>query len=249
MAEFPGRPLYLQIADDIRRDILRGTRGPGAPLPSIAELVQQYATSTTTVRQALNVLRGEGLLYGQQGKGLFVRRERPRYRRFLGDLYGRRPERSPMAAIIEDAGARARWENRSARTTATPTIAERLQIKPGDDVMVSDYIFLADDEPVMLSTSYEPLQLTRGTTVEIPDSGDETGVVARFAAIGIKIDHVLEDVTARAARPHESTELRIPRGVPVMSVERTYFAGELVVETADIVVAGDNYVLRYSIKI
>ena len=34
-----------------------------------------------------------------------------------------------------------------------------------------------------------------------------------------------------------------------MSIERTYYAGLLVVETADIVVAADNYVLRYTINL
>lgn len=248
MADYPGRPLYLQIADDLRRDILRGLRAPGSALPSIAELVQQYETSTTTVRQAFNVLRHEGLVYGQQGKGMFIRQDRPRYQRFLGDLYGRRPQGSPMAAIIEHAGATPRWDHRSTRAAATPAIAVRLQLEPGDHVMITDYTFL-DDEPVMLSTSYEPLTLTGGTPIEVPDSGETTGVIARFSSIGIEIDRVFEDVTARAPRPHESTSLRVPAGVPVMSVERSYFAGDLVVETADIVVAADNYVLRYSIKV
>lgn len=249
MADYLGRPLYLQIADDLRRDILRGIRAPGSALPSIAELVQRCETSTTTVRQAFNLLRSEGLVYGQQGKGMFVRQDRSRYHRFLGDLYGRRAQGSPMAAIVEHAGATPRWEHRSTRATATPTIADRLQLEPGDHVMITDYIFLADDEPVMLSTSYEPLALTGGTPIELPDSGETSGVIPRFSSIGIEIDRVLEDVTARAPRPHESTSLRVPPGVPVMSVERTYFAGDLAVESADIVVAADNYVLRYSIKV
>jgi DNA-binding GntR family transcriptional regulator len=249
LTEYFGRPLYLQIADDLRREILRGVRSPGSALPSITELVQQYETSTTTVRQAFNVLRSEGLTYGQQGKGTFVRQDRPRYHRFLGDLYGRRPQGSPMAAIIEHAGATPRWEHRSSRAAATPAIADRLRLEPGDPVMITDYTFLADDEPVMLSTSYEPLALTRGTGIEVPDSGETTGVIARFSSIGIEIDRVVEDVTARAPRPHESANLRVPAGVPVMSVARTYFAGDLIVETADIVVAADNYVLRYSIRV
>lgn len=249
MADRLGRAHYLRIADDLRGDILRGTLEPGAALPSIAELVALYETSTTTVRQALNVLRNEGLVYGQQGKGVFVRTDRPRHRRFLGDLYDTRPGRSPMAAVIEEGGASPRWEHRSTRSRATAAVADRLGIGAGDSVMETDYSFLADDEPVMLSTSFEPLAITGGTAIEYPDSGEKTGVVSRFESIGIMIDHVTEDVSARAPRPYESDRLRVPDGVPVMSIERTYFAGEQAVETADIIVAADNYVLRYTIRV
>ena len=178
-----GRARYLRIADELRREILRGSLTPGSALPSIAELIERYDTSSTTVRQAIGVLRNEGLVYGQQGKGIFVRADRPRYRRFLGDLYGNRPHSSPLAATIEQAGATPRWTNRSRRTDASTTTAERLRIDPGDPVMETEYTFLADDEPIMLSTSFEPLALTAGTPIEYPDSGDATGVVARFESI------------------------------------------------------------------
>lgn len=249
MADHSGKPLYLQVADDLRRKIVRGDRAPGSAMPSISELVAQYGTSTTTVRQAFTVLRNEGLVFGQQGKGMFVRRDRPRSLRLLGDLYGGRAGYSPMAAVIEGTGAAARWEHRSWRAAASASVAQRLGVDVDAPVMVTEYTFLADDEPVMLSTSFEPLGLTERTAIEIPDTGETTGVVARFGSIGITIDRVTEDVTARSPRPRETTDLRIPQGVPVMSIERTYFAGMLPVETADIVVAADNYTLRYSIKI
>ncbi len=39
--------------------------------------------------------------------------------------------------------------------------------------------------------------------------------------------------------------LEVPRGIPVMAIERTYFAGRVAIETADAVVAADNYELTY----
>ncbi|RFU42758.1 GntR family transcriptional regulator [Actinomadura logoneensis] len=73
MVKKTGRPGYLQIADDLRKQINDGTLAPGDALPSIAELVKRYESSTGVVKSAIGVLRTEGRVIGQQGKGVFVR--------------------------------------------------------------------------------------------------------------------------------------------------------------------------------
>ncbi|KAB8190219.1 GntR family transcriptional regulator [Nonomuraea phyllanthi] len=73
MVKHTGRPGYLQIADDLRAQIRGGSLAPGAPLPSTAKLAEQYDASLSVVKLAVGVLRTEGLVIGQQGKGVFVR--------------------------------------------------------------------------------------------------------------------------------------------------------------------------------
>jgi GntR family transcriptional regulator len=68
-----GMPAYLQVADDLRTQIRTGALEPGAQLPSMTQLRQRYGVSNTVVRDALNELRRDGLVVGQQGKGVFVR--------------------------------------------------------------------------------------------------------------------------------------------------------------------------------
>lgn len=115
--------------------------------------------------------------------------------------------------------------------------------------MRTSYRFLADGEPVMLSTSFEPLALTRGTPIENPEGGSITGVIPRMDSIGVDITHVGEDVTGRAARPYEAETLVVPAGVPVLVIERTYYERDRPVETADIVVSSERYVLSYRLPI
>lgn len=67
-----GRPAYRQIADDLRARISDGRYGPGSQLPSTAKLMSEYGASSTVARRAVEVLRAEGLLTGQPGKGVFV---------------------------------------------------------------------------------------------------------------------------------------------------------------------------------
>jgi GntR family transcriptional regulator len=63
-------PKYFQLKHILRQFI--NTLQPDEPVPSEAELCQQYGVSRTTVRKALSDLAQEGLLYTIQGKGTFV---------------------------------------------------------------------------------------------------------------------------------------------------------------------------------
>ena len=73
MVKRTGRPGYLQIADDLRQQINDGRLAPGHSLPSTARLCEEYDVSAGVVKAAISVLRTEGLVVGQQGKGVFVR--------------------------------------------------------------------------------------------------------------------------------------------------------------------------------
>ncbi|GAA1550045.1 GntR family transcriptional regulator [Kribbella hippodromi] len=249
MSVFSGRPAYLQIADDLRSQILEGALQADDKLPSEPALMDDYGVSRIVVRQALDVLRAEGLIVKQQGRGSFVRALVPPTKRVLGHLYNERPEGSPFAAVTSAGGQRPEWDYQSRKTAASKVIADRLGIAPGDPVMRTSYRFLADDEPVMLSTSFEPLAITGGTSIEQPESGTVTGVVPRFDQIGLHITHVKEDVNGRAARPYEAETLQVPQGVPVLVIERTYYVEDQPVETADIVVSSARYVLSYRLEI
>ncbi|MCX5522617.1 GntR family transcriptional regulator [Streptomyces bobili] len=243
------KPAYQQIASDIRQRILDGDLQAGDKLPTESDLMSEYGVSRIVIRNATEILKNEGLVTKQQGAGTFVREQRPLRKRLSVDLYGKRPTSSPMKRAAEAEGRRSEWEWKTRRTTATKAIAERLAIEPGDEVVKTTYRFFADEQPIMLSTSYEPHTLIAGTPVENPEGGAITGVVPRMDAIGQHITHVTEDVNARAPRPYEAEQLEIAPGVPVITVIRTYFVDERPVETCDIVVAADRYTFSYTIPI
>ena len=67
------RAPYLQVADDLRQEIRAGAIQPGDRLPSTRELMDRYGIANMTVQAALRVLRDEGLIYSQPGRGSFVR--------------------------------------------------------------------------------------------------------------------------------------------------------------------------------
>lgn len=67
-------------------------------------------------------------------------------------------------------------------------------------------------------------------------------------SIGVVIDDWVEHVRARLGTQDECRELSHPPGTIMMTIQRTYYAGETPVETADIVLPADLYELVYSGK-
>lgn len=58
------KPVYLQVAEQLREAILDGDLPAGEPLPTERELSAQFGVSRPTVREALRVLQAEGLVAG-----------------------------------------------------------------------------------------------------------------------------------------------------------------------------------------
>lgn len=65
-------PSYRRIVDDIKSKIETGELQPGDQLPSMRLLQEQYGVGSTAVRNALLLLRTEGVVEGHQGKGVYV---------------------------------------------------------------------------------------------------------------------------------------------------------------------------------
>ena len=67
-----GIPIYVQIADDIRAQILRGTLRAGDQLTSTTEYSATYRINPATVGKAFAILVDEGLVEKRRGIGMFV---------------------------------------------------------------------------------------------------------------------------------------------------------------------------------
>lgn len=67
-----GVPIYQQIADSLKEDILSGKLTQGEYLPSIRSLAKELKISVITTMKAYEMLEEEGLVTGVQGKGFYV---------------------------------------------------------------------------------------------------------------------------------------------------------------------------------
>jgi len=66
------RPVKVQIADDLRQQVMSGVYEPGDKLPPVRELAAAYHVVTGTVRDAIEVLRREEVLQTRSTRGTYV---------------------------------------------------------------------------------------------------------------------------------------------------------------------------------
>jgi DNA-binding GntR family transcriptional regulator len=247
---FGEQPAYLRVAGDLRRKILDGTLPPHARLPSQARIRSDYGVSDTVALEARKVLMAEGFVEGRSGSGTYVR-ERPVPRPVVRSGFRPTGAPSPYRQEQADEASKGTWESHTVQEDASPQIAQRLAIAPGDRVMRTHYLFRTEGEPSMLSTSWEPLALTARTPVLLPEEGPVggQGVVPRMAAIDVVVDHMAEEV---GARPGLAEETALLGGVPghiVIEIRRTYFASGRPVETADVVLPADRFRAVYHLPV
>ena len=67
-----GIPIYQQIAEQMKTDILAGRLKEGEYLPSIRSLAKELKISVITTMKAYEQLASEGLVTAVQGKGFYV---------------------------------------------------------------------------------------------------------------------------------------------------------------------------------
>lgn len=66
------RPVFIQIMEKLKRDIVTGVYEPGDKLPSVRDLAGEAAVNPNTMQRAFSELEREGLVYTQRTNGRFI---------------------------------------------------------------------------------------------------------------------------------------------------------------------------------
>jgi GntR family transcriptional regulator len=126
------RPVYRQIADQLRQAIREGRYGEGDALPSETALAETYGVTRMTARQAMDVLKGEGLVRSEHGRGVFVR-SRPTVRRLARNRFTKAWRESGgkgRGAYGVEASRRARRSSSAPPDVADPEEVRFLRLTP-----------------------------------------------------------------------------------------------------------------------
>lgn len=68
-----GKPVYLQLVDQIKAAAAAGTMQPGEPLPPIRPLAQELRVNRNTIAKAYTELENQGVIETITGKGCFIK--------------------------------------------------------------------------------------------------------------------------------------------------------------------------------
>jgi GntR family transcriptional regulator len=227
-------PLYHQLYERLRSRILTGDLEPGDMLPTETELLEKYAVSRNTVRQALDALVNDGLIYRQRGRGTFVARPAieqglSRIVSFTEDMRGRSLE--PDTVVLN-----------KALIPAPDNIAEALEVEPGTELAHLERLRLADGEPMSVEKSFLVHRYCPGVLAQ------DYGLIPLREELArrynLHLVHARQKIRATAASPETAKKLTIEPGAPLLFIERTTYSDQgIPVEYLLIYNRGDRYTL------
>jgi GntR family transcriptional regulator len=230
------------VIDELRRRIESGEYPPGSLLPSEHQLSEEFQIARPTVVRALRVLRQDGWIETQQGKGSFVR-GRPA----LAGLESQRPGED---ALNRDE-TREPGELVDVGLSVPPArVASLLGMGQGGEVLARRRVVSEDGEASEVVTWWVPSHLAEGTDLSStePLHGGVRGHLSRRK--GVRIDHVLEQVIARHPTSLESKLLGVSKNAPMLAMYVTARdASGAPVLVLEVVMPGDRHELEDAYQI
>ncbi|MFJ6700255.1 GntR family transcriptional regulator [Streptomyces sp. NPDC091272] len=202
------------VANVLRTQILRGAFRTGV-LPDERALVAEFTTSRNSVREALALLRDEGLVERRRGVGTVVVGRA--YAHPLGGLEG-------LAEVLREQGAVVN-EVREVRTVRPPSsVARRLDLPEGSHAVYLERLRRVNDAALSLDCTYlvpevgDPLL---ALLHEEPHSLRDRDVFALIEAVsGFPLGSAEISVQAVVADPATCAVLEMPVGGAVLAMER-----------------------------
>lgn len=226
-------PMYLRISEDLRRRIEAKELLPGEQLPTEVELREHYEASRNTIRDAIKLLIGNGLVETRPGQGTYVVEKMDPFVTTLSADPGTGAPGGDGGAYLSEVSE----QNREAFASlpqigiqkAAGLIAARLRIPEGTSVISRHQLRFIDGTPWSMQTSFYPLDfVTRGADRLIGADDIQEGMAQYLAdALGLKQVGYRDWITVRVPNSAEADFLKIPTDgrVQVFELLRVAFDG------------------------
>jgi GntR family transcriptional regulator len=241
---------YRVIAGELRDRIKSGAFDEKRKLPPERDLSTEYGASLATVRQALGVLKDEGLVESRVGSGWWLTQWRPIVRNALERLSASQwgEGRSMWEVDIEDRRMTVLGRTDVELINAQDDVARALDMDPDARVWKRDRRYVVDGEIVMRATSYIPDDLAHDTRITESDAGPG-GIYARLREAGHGPVKFREQVRCRLATPPEVDDLKLASGAPVIEQHRSAMRADgRVVEINRMVLDASKFLLVYDFE-
>ncbi|MFT4081931.1 MAG: GntR family transcriptional regulator [Nocardioides sp.] len=225
-----------QVADVLRLQIIHDLVPDGA-LPCESELAADFGVSRNTVRVALDLLRGEGLVDRTPGVGTLVAASK--YPHGLDRLQG-------LAETLQGRGAVHNEVRTAALVPAAAAVAVRLDVPVGSPVAYLERRRFADGLPLSLDLTYLVPDLG-GPLLELDLAGRDVFALLEETA-GQPLGEADVTLEAIAADRHSAALLELPSRAPLLLLERlTRLADGRPVDLEYVRFRGDRISMRGSL--
>lgn len=231
-------PRYLQLADLFRHRVEKGQWPVGSTLPSIEQLMGEFDVARVTVRQAISLLTGEGLLSPQRGRGTFVTaagagaKRQLRVETTLGDLVEMYQGDKPHHDTLEE--------------------GERMpRLKASDGTPAPAYVYMRrihsrDGEAYCVISIYIDKRVFRRAPARFRK---ELALPVLTSLSGLKIASARQTLNISTADFETARLLDIPVNAPMADVRRVLCARDgTIIYIAEISYRGDYIHLEMDLK-
>jgi GntR family transcriptional regulator len=225
-------PLYLQIKNALVADIDAGQFKPHQRLMSERELGEKFKVSRMTVRQALNEMIRDGILYTQVGKGTYV--SESKIKQELQTLTGFSQDMAARGALVSAQVLDARI------IPATLTLAAIFGVPMNTELVPLSRLRLSDGMRLAIEEAYIRHQVCPGI-LECDFSKESLYHVlaTRYNTILVRAEQTME---ASLSTPKEAELLQITSPSPVLRIERlSYNELNMLIEYVKSTYRGDRY--------
>lgn len=206
------QPKYAEIVDAITARIEDGTYQPGAAIPSEPNLMAEFHTSRPTVVRALQILKQDGWIGSEHGKGRFVNSR---------SAIASRQSSNHLNALINQEEAASVALLYVGPVLASARIADALKLDEGTPVIGRQRLVKSDIGPIELGYSYVPVELAHGAGIGDRDPITE-GILRRLTARkNVHFSHGVERIGARRPSKDEAELLEINTRECVLTILMT----------------------------
>jgi len=202
-------PVYIQIHNEIRKEIESGKWAVGERIPSERQLSQDFDVSRMTLRQAIQTLVDEGILQRQVGSGTYVSSSK---------VQEKMSGTTSFTEITESQGKQPSSKTVSYHV-ADPSISEieKLKLHDGDQVLRMERIRYADKQPICFEVATIPIGI-----VDSLNKKDITSSLYKALEdkAGLKLGDATQTVSAILASEKIANFLNVKRGSAILRVRQ-----------------------------
>ena len=204
---------YKIIANSIRKRIIEGDYVSDQKLPSEKEIGDEFVASKLTVKKALDILVGEGLIIKRRGAGTFVKSlSVDEMERLIVDNQMRgttafNPDKKVTSKVLSFSVVQ-----------ASQLVSRKLNLVEASPVYEIYRVRLVDGSPSVIEKTYMPLDVISGLTKKNVEGSIYEYIEEK---LGLKIESGHRTITVRKAADFEADELALEYGDPVGIAEQT----------------------------
>ena len=196
-----------RVADVLRQQIHAGTYPDG--LPPENELAAEFAASRNTIREALTVLKNEGLIDRGPKVGTHVAQRK--YDHGLDALMGLKETLKHLGEVRNEVRA-------AMPVTAPPTVARRLQLAAGEPAVFVERLRYLGDLPLSLDLTYLTPDIGSQILCHPLETDDLFALIEQVS--GQRLGSAALALEAIPADAHSAATLQVPDGAALLMLER-----------------------------